>query len=181
MNITDMYDIERILLNLEAALQIDGMDYAEKNIDTILTNVKNRIIRSYQVDLTKCKITDESLSIGRSRNQAALFIENIAQLHAQLCGYLQIVRFNAYVTIRPVNVNYLGFQDKSLMSFLQLCMRQSTIPSMDNAMQAVKLKVSTINNCVEKKLFLIMIVSYELGFNEIMAACAEILYLGGKV
>ena len=181
MNIVETYDIQRIIINLEIAFCIDGMDYAEKNIDTIIKNIKNRIIRQYQVDLTECKITDESLNISGSRNPASLFIENVAQLHSQLCGYLQIVRYTSYVTIKPINVNYLGFTDKALMGFLQLCIRQSTIPAIANPMEAVKLKVSSINNCIEKKLFLIMIVAYELGYNEVMAAIAEILYLGGKV
>lgn len=181
MNIAEIYDINRIIINLEIAFQIDGTDYAEKNIDTIIKNIKNRIIRQYQVDLTNNKITDDAIAMGRSRNQASLFIENVANLHSQLCGYLQIVRYTSYVTVKPINVNYLGFTDKSLMGFLQLCIRQSTIPAAANPMEAVKLKVSSINNCIEKKLFLILIVAYELGFNEVMAAIAEILYLGGKV
>lgn len=181
MDISSLYDINRIIINLEVALQIDGQDYAEKDVNTIIRNVKQRIIRQYQVDLTNCKITDDDLSIGRSRNSAVLFIENVANLHGQLCGYLQIVRYTGEVQIKPINVNYLGFVEKSLMSVLQLAMRRKTVPTLHDAMEAVKIKVGSINNCMEKKIFLIMIVAYELGFNEIMAAAAEILYLGGKV
>lgn len=181
MDISSMYDINRIVISLEVALQIDGQDYAEKDVSVIIDNVKKRIIRQYQVDLTSCKIFDDDLTIGRSRNSAVLFIENVASLHGQLCGYLQIVRYTGEVKIKPVNVNYLGFVEKSLMSVFQLAMRKKTVPALKDAMEAVKIKVGSINNCLEKKMFLIMIVAYELGFYEVMAAVAEILYHGGKV
>lgn len=181
MDITSLYDINKIAINLEVALQIDGMDYAEKDVNVIISNVKQRIIRQYNVDLTNCKITDDDLAMGRARSSAILFIENVANLHAQLCGYLQIVRYTGEITIKPINVNYLGIVQKSLMSVLQLAIRRKTVPTLRDAMEAIKLKIGSVNNCMEKKMFLIMIVSYELGFYEVMAAVAEILYLGGKV
>ena len=93
MDISSLYDINRIVNNLEVALCIDGVDYAEKDMDVILKNIKNRIIRQYQLDLTSTKITDTALYVGRSRTAAAMFTENIAALHGQLCGYLQIARY----------------------------------------------------------------------------------------
>lgn len=181
MTVSDLYDINRIIINLEVALQIDGADYAEKDVSVIMKNIKSRIIRQYQVDLADTKIDDQSLYMSKSRNSVSLFVENVASLHSQLCGYLQIVRYTGEVTIRPINVNYLGFDDKDLMSLLRFCMRKRTVPSINDALEAVKMKIGFINNCTEKKLFLILIVSYELGFYEIMATVAEILYLGGKV
>ena len=133
------------------------------------------------MDLTSTKITDTALYVGRSRTAAAMFTENIAALHGQLCGYLQIARYLGEIKVRPINVNYLGFVEKSLMSILQLSLRKRTLPSVKDAFEALKIKVCSINNCLEKKMFMIMIVCYELGFDEVVAAVAEILYLGGKV
>ncbi len=181
MVISDLYDIHKLANNLEVALQIDGVDYAEKNIDTVIKNVRNRIISHYQIDLTKTNMADPALYMGKSRNAAILFLENITNLHAQLCGYLQICRYTASFLIKPINVNYLGIDDNDLMNFFQATMRKKTIPAISNAMEVVKQKVSTINACLEKKLLMIMIVSYELGFHELMATIAEIFYLGGKV
>lgn len=181
MDISTLYDINRIVNSIEAALQIDGVDYAEKDMDVVIKNVKNRIIRQYQIDLTQVKITDTSLYLGKSRNKAAMFTENIAALHGQLCGYLQIARFTQEIKVRPVNVNFLGFTEKSLTSMLQLCLRKKTLPGVNEAFEAIKIKVCSINNCLEKKVFMIMIVCHELGFDEMVAAIAEILYLGGKV
>ena len=51
MQISDMYDITRIVRDIETALCIDGVDYGEKDIDTIIENVTNRIIVQHQIDL----------------------------------------------------------------------------------------------------------------------------------
>lgn len=181
MTISDMYDINRIVLDIEVALQIDGKDYAEKDVDVILNNIHNRIIRQYQLDLRGKKVSDDSLYIGKSSRAISLFIENIAVLHSRLCGYLQIVRYTKYVTIKPVNINYMGFTQKSFLSFFISAMGATTIPNIEVAVRAIKGKFGSINNCIEKKLILIIIVAFELGLYELVAAIAEILYLGGKI
>lgn len=178
MTITDMYDINRILLDVEVALQIDGKDYAEKDVDMILENIINRIIRQYQIDLHGIKVTDESLYIGKSRSATVLFVENIANLHAKLCGYLQIVRFTSQVAIKPKNINFMGFTETGFKSFFIAAMISYTQPNITDAMKAIKGRFGSINSCIEKKLILIMIVCYEFGFNEMVATVAEILYLG---
>ena len=181
MEISTLYDINQICIEIEKALMIDGTDYAERDISTIITNVKNRIIRKYQLDLTDIKIYDEALYIGKQRASAVMFVENVSILHARLCGYLQIVRYTGEVQVKPINVNYLGFQDYSLNSLMQLCMRQKTLSKIGNGLSALETKVCTISNCIEKKLFLILIIAYELGLYELMAAVAEIIYLGDKI
>ena len=65
MTSSDMYDINRIILNVEQALCIDGSDYGEKDVDVIIENVTNRIITKHQLDLHNRKITDDE-SRGKS-------------------------------------------------------------------------------------------------------------------
>ncbi len=181
MVISDMYDINRIITDTETALQIDGSDYGEKDVDTVLENIRNRIIRQYQIDLHNRKISDESLYIGKSRSAAVMFIENIGILHAKLCGYLQIVRYCKNVTIKSVNINYMGFTQKTFMSFFMAAMGSNTMPSIETAVNAIKRKFGSINNCIEKRLILILIVCYEFGLYEVVASIAEIMYLGDKL
>jgi hypothetical protein len=181
MVISDFYDINKIMLDIEAALLIDGKDYSEKDVEDILENIRNRIIRQYQIDLHDKKINDDSLYSGKSRSQAVLFVENAAALHARLCGYLQIVRYNKIVTIRVSNINYMGFERKALQSFFMAAMGSSTMPSIETAISAIKRKFGSVNNCMEKKFILVMIVAYEFGLNELVAAISEILYLGDKL
>lgn len=181
MTISEMYDINRIVIDIEVALQIDGKDYGEKDVDVILENIMNRIIRQYQIDLHGRKITDDDLYIGKSRSSAVLFVENVSTLHGRLCGYLHIARYQTHVIVRPININYMGFAQGSFMSFFMAAMTARTLPDCDAAIQAIKRKFGSVNNCIEKKLILIMLVSYYFGFNEMVAAIAEIMYLGGKV
>ena len=47
MDISRMYVIDDLIKSLEVALQIDGSDYAERSVDTIIRNIKNRIIKCY--------------------------------------------------------------------------------------------------------------------------------------
>ena len=65
MTICDTYNIDSILTELEVALQIDGQDYAEKDFKKIISNVKRRIARQYQVDLTNTKIDDPTLFVDK--------------------------------------------------------------------------------------------------------------------
>lgn len=181
MGISETYDIQRIIRDIEVALQIDGGDYGEKDVDTILSNIYMRIIRQYQLDLRGKSIYDESFYLGKSKDYAVLFVDNISALHSRLCGYLQIVRYTKYVTIKPANINWMGFRDKSLLSFFISAMDKNTIEDIHTAVQAIKGKFRSINMCTEKRLILILIVAYELGFNELVAAISEILYLGGKI
>lgn len=181
MTISELYDINRIILDTEVALQIDGKDYSEKDVDVVMENIRNRIIRQYQIDLHNRTISDDSLYIGKSRASAVLFIENIATLHAKLCGYLQIVRYNKNVTIKAVNINYMGFTQKTFMSFFMAAMGANTMPNIDTAINAIKRKFGSVNSCMEKKLILLMIVCYEFGLYEMVASIAEIMYLGDKL
>ena len=181
MTISEMYDINRIVIDIEVALQIDGQDYGEKDVDVILNNIKNRIIRQYQIDLHNNKITDDVLYVGKARSGAVLFVENIAALHSRLTGYLHIVRYLGRITVRPMNVNYMGFSQASLLSFFMAAMTARTLPDCQSAINAIKKKFGSVNSCIEKKLILILLVCYEFGFDEMVSAVAEIFYLGGKV
>lgn len=178
MVISELYDIEEILLSVEIALQIDGKDYSEKDVNIIMDNIYNRIIRQHQLDLRDLKINDDSLYLTKSRSAAVLFIENITALHGRLCGYLQIVRYVKNCTLRPSNISYMGFSPSSFKSFLIGAMSLSTMPNIRNAMNGIRNKFGSINNCLEKKLILIMIVAYEIGLYELVSCIAEILYLG---
>lgn len=181
MNISEMYDVNTIILNIEVALQIDGKDYGEKDVDVIMENIMGRIIRQYQIDLHNRKITDESLYVGKSRSAAVMFVENIAALHSRLCGYLQIVRYQTHATVKPANINYMGFTQVSFMAFFMAAMSARTLPDCEAAINAIKLKFGSINSCIEKKFILILLVCYQFGFDEMVAAIAETMYLGGKV
>ena len=53
MRISDVYNIENIITNLEIALQIDGSDYGQKDLNVAIEKIKARIKSQYQIDLTE--------------------------------------------------------------------------------------------------------------------------------
>lgn len=180
MEISDLYDIKSIIIDLEIALCIDGKDYAERDINKIIHDVKTRLIKQYQIDLTKNKITDEELYIGNTRASAKLFLENIGAFHAKLAGYLSCIIYNTNITIKPINVNFLGFDEKKFLSPLKRLQSRKKIPSALVDLESIKNKLGSIPNCDEKRMFLLMIIAHELGFDELMSVIAQIMYLGGK-
>lgn len=181
MKIEELYDINTIVRDTEIALQIDGKDYAERSIEVIMEGIYTRMIRQYQLDFHDTLATDVSLQMGKSRSAIVMFLENMAVLHAKLCGYLQIVRYTKLVLIRPSNFNYMGFERQSFMSIMALSLNASTVASTDVAINAFGRKFGAINTCLEKKLVLIMIVCYRLGLFEMVSAIAEIFYIGDKL
>ena len=178
MNITECYNIDGIIRELEAAFQIDGSDFEERDIDIVIKNVKTRICRQYQIDLSEHKVDSAEFEVGVYRNAVSIFIDNIARIHAKICGYCQIARYLTSMQVSLSDVNYLGYTEESLKTMLQALQRKATLPMAEDAINSVKLKLSTINNCREKRLFMLAIVSHAIGFNEVTAAVAEILYLG---
>ena len=86
MNIQSLYTtigLDGIITELEAALQIDGKDYEEASFDTVIGNVKQRINRMYQIDLSLGKVNDISFESGIYKAAVSLFIDNVASIHAR--------------------------------------------------------------------------------------------------
>lgn len=181
MVISDLYDIMKIILDTETALQIDGADYAEKDFDIIMNNVYSRITRQYQIDLHETKLTDNSLYSGPTRASATLLLENITALHSKLSGYAQIILYSNDILIRPANFNYMGYSKDSFDTAFAVIMRKSRIETCTNTMSAFEHKIGSINNCTEKRLIVIMLVCYRLGLYELVAIIANIFYLGDKL
>lgn len=178
MTITELYDINMIVRNIEEALLIDGSDYSEKDVNVILNNVLNRIIRQHNVDLRNTTIKDDALYASKHRGQVTLFVENISMLHARLCGYLHVVRYHNRISVKASNIGFLGFTAASFKSFLVATMSSKTVESTRDAQEAIKRKFGSISVCIEKKMLLIMLISQQLGFDEMAAAIAEIFYIG---
>lgn len=186
MDIKSLYrlnDFDGIITELEAALQIDGKDYEESEFTHIIQNVRTRINRQYQIDLSLGKINDISFESGIYHAAVALFIDNVASIHSRLCALCQIERYTTTSLVNLGVVNYLSYKKESLMKVLQLLQREKTLlgTSASESVSMIENRLAMIRICREKRLFMILIVAYELGFNEIVASVAEILYFGGRI
>lgn len=187
MNIAERYDIQDILKETEAVLQIDGKDYGESDVDKIIATICKRMSIQYNFDVSAHKITDEYHYVGSNRTSAVLFIDNCTMLHAKLAGYCQILRHTSVnnklvrCDISPRNINYVGATPEGFRDFLVCAEVDESMPRIERVIEYIKSKFCTIQMCMEKRVLLIMIVARYLGLNEIVSCCAEIMYLGGYV
>lgn len=177
MNISGLYSLHDIIREVETVLQIDGKDFEERDIDVIIKNVKMRIGRQHQIDLTNATLDSTSLEIGPYRMPLSIFLDNATRLHSKLCGYCGVMRYQCQKSFDLGDINYLGFVEEDLKSILVRLQRRVTMSEVEPLLKAIKNKLGMVNLCWEKRLFIIMIVAYELGLKEISASVAEILYL----
>lgn len=181
MKMGELYNVDEILRNLEANLLIDAKDYEEKDMSAVLSNVRKRIERNYQIVLGNSKMTDDEITTSPYRNEIVNFIMNLKVIHSNLSGYCHMIRYISSVSINLSNINYLGYTKDNLDAALIALQRDTTQVKATDALQSIKSKISTIVNSHEKRFLVCMIVADNLGLGEIVASIAEIFYLGGKI
>ena len=176
MNIIECYDLHSIVKELELALQIEDGDLRETDIEKLLDNVKRKINREYQVDVINYKVNAAELELSQMREATAIFIENITGIHAKLCGYSQVRRYLCTHDISLEDINYLGLTKESMKVNLIALQRACYQPRVGDFIAVLKKKLPTISNSWEKRLFVLAVVCEDLGFFEVTASIAEILY-----
>lgn len=188
MTISERYNLSDIVLKIETVLQIDGRDYGERDVSIIMDNIYKRMARQYGLELADKKLTDEELYIGTSREKAFLLLDNIAQLHAQLSGYTQLIRYKSNqagkaknIEVRGRNISYFGASQNGFTNFIRACMFESQVNSVEQAFDFMISKFGTISKCMEKRMLLIMIVARKFGLHELVSCIAEIFLIGELV
>lgn len=182
MDIRQIYvvgGLENLLTELEVAIKLSGKDYAESSYDTIVRNVKQRINKEYQIDLNLGKINDVSFETGIYKAAVSLFIDNMAMIHSKLCAYCQICRYTVHNDISLSSINYMSCTEDSMKQTLKVLQREKTRVKAEEAIETMKTKIMTIKTSNEKRLFMLLLLTYDFGLYEITACIAEILYLGG--
>lgn len=178
MNICSCYEIDSIIREMEAVLQIDGKDYEERFVDVVIQTVRARISRQYQIDLSGgLKIDSAEHMLAAYSSAVAVYMENVVMVHAKFCGICQIARYTTQTAVSLDNINFLGFTEETVRTVLQALQRRATAPLAEDALTKIKENLATINTCREKRLILLMVVAYDIGFYELSASLAEYLYL----
>ena len=182
MNIKNLYGqdgLDKIITELEVALQLDGRDYEEESFSDILNNVYKRINRQYQLDFKMGKICDPIFETNKFFDSASLFVDNIALIHAKLSAYCHIVRYGLHTDVLLSNINYMSVQQSTMLQVLKELQLESCIPSVEEPVRVLENRIQTIRISREKRLFMLLLIAYEIGLYEVVATIAEILYLGG--
>ena len=177
MTITDCYELPVILREIETMLAVSGSDYEERDIDVVVSRVRERLERQYQLTFIEGKIDSTSVDLSAIHSSAVIFIDNAARVHAKVSGYCQIARFKKKLSLSLGNINYLGFTQETLKENLFALGMEATQPMVSDNVQSLKKKLAFISVCAEKRLILMMIIAYEIGLGELASACAEILLL----
>ena len=188
MNISDNYRLSDILLKLELALQIDGQDYNERDVEIIMSNIYKRIQRQYQLDLTQTMLTDEALYIGPTRQSAVLFMDNLSDWFSKLAAYSILLNYkldgtnsNMVIEVMPRNIQYCSASRKGFMGFMSKCRVQQLIPTQDVIFKWLEGQFGSFSKCIEKRLILIMLVAYRLGLYEFICVIANIFLIGDTI
>lgn len=175
-SIVSCYDIDSIIRELEIALQIDGRDYEEEDISSALDSIKERLMRKTQIDLKKFKLTATEVKDGVYRPQAVMFVSSMALVHSKLAGLTHIQRYLTSTPLSLPSINYMGYTESSMKALLLALQRKATMPRAEDAINAIKEQLPIIESCREKRLFMVIVVAYEIGLPEIVSIVAEMLY-----
>lgn len=173
-----VHDFFGVVNELEVALCIDGEDYATRDVDMAIMRIKQRLQKQYSIDLSGNNMSDV-YSGSILGDEVKTFLDNIQFLYDRVCGCSHYFRYIGKVPINLSKMNYMGITKDSMLSILKLLQCEGRHESLSNPMEQIKSKIGTVPMSTEKKLFMLLYVSYILELYELTAAIAEILYLGG--
>lgn len=175
--LTDLFTLQQCLLSFENALRIE---YTEAEVGKVIRAAKQNLENAYQCSLNKPIYTVQANNELVSENLNVLITE-VAECLKQLTALTSIALYSKKPPINLADVNHLGFTAETLTTALKYLQdkvfyekRGTIIPAITSALNNVE--ISQI-----KRLFIIMLVMEDLGLAEGVAACAQLLYLGGMV
>lgn len=172
-----VHDFYGVISELEVALCIDGEDYATRDIDSAMIKIKQRLQRQYSIDLSgSIEDTYAGTIIG---DEVKNFLDNMQFMYNRVCGCSHYFRYIGEIPINLSKINYLGITKDSMLGVLKLLQCEGRHDSLGSAMEQIKSKIGTIPMSIEKKIYMILYVSFKLELFELTAVIAEILYLGG--
>lgn len=172
-----IHDFFGVVSEMEVALCIDGEDYATRDVDMAIQNIKKRIQKQYSVDLSGSLADMYAGSI--IGDEVKNFLDNMQFMYNRICGCSHYFRYIGQVPINLSKINYLGITKESMFGVLKLLQCEGRHESLNSAMNQIKSKIGTIPMSIEKKLYMILYISYLMELYELSAVVAEILYLGG--
>lgn len=177
--LSDRYTLQAALTKCEASLMLeyqqDSVDDWQLIIKRAKQNLENRL---------QCKITEPlysiqaknvlvSQSIDIALNGMAAGVELLSTLYVMSIYLKDVKDFNL------ADANYLGNNRVSLATgFKMLADRVYSRQAHDEVFAAIKSQLNNMAMTQLKRLLLVMIMFDELGIDEGVAACANILYLG---
>lgn len=179
LQIRFIHDFYSNIKELEVILCIDGVDYATRDIDIAISNIKDRISKQYYIDFNNTNNVDNIYNNTVVNNEVNVFVDNIFFMYNKICGSSHYFLYSGKIPVNLSKVNYMGITKDSMLGVLKLLQVEGNYEIVVEAMEQIKYKIGTVPMCNEKRLFMLLYVSYILKLYELTSVIAQILYIGG--
>ena len=110
-----------------------------------------------------------------------MFLQELAECLKQLTALTSISMFTKKPPINLADVNYLGFTSETLTTALKYLQDRVCYEKRSTIVPALVGALNNVEMSQIKRLFIVMLVMEKLGIYEGVAACAQLLYIGGLV
>jgi len=175
--LADLFTLQDILLSFENVLRIE---YTENDAYAIVKRAKQKLENAYQCRLDKPVYEVQANNELVSEN-LSVFLQELSDGYKKLTALVSLSMFSKRPPINLADVNYLGFTRESLATGLKYLQDQLKYESRDGITPAIYNALNNMEMSQIKRLFIVMLVLESLGIFEGVAACAQLLYLGGMV
>lgn len=173
--LSDMYTLQQILVSFENTLRID---YREADTQAVIKGAVQGLENAYQCKLDQPVYTvqAQNMLVADTLNE---FLATLSKCFGDLAALSTISMFTKKTPIRLEDVNYLGSTSASLMTALKYLQDRVLYEQRGDIVTRLPSMLNNVEMCQVKRLFIIMLVLERLGIFEGVAACAQLLYLGG--
>lgn len=175
--LADMFTLQQVLLSFENTLRIE---YTETDVSRIIKVSKQRLENAYQCRLDQPVYTVQAQNELVSEN-LNVFLQELAECLKQLTALTSISMFTKKPPINLADVNYLGFTSETLTTALKYLQDRVCYEKRSTLVPALVGALNNVEMSQIKRLFIVMLVMEKLGIYEGVAACAQLLYIGGLV
>ena len=164
-------------MSFENTLRIE---YTETDVSRIIKVSKQKLENAYQCRLDQPVYTVQAQNELVSEN-LNVFLQELAECLKQLTALTSISMFTKKPPINLADVNYLGFTSETLTTALKYLQDRVCYEKRSTIVPALVGALNNVEMSQIKRLFIVMLVMEKLGIYEGVAACAQLLYIGGLV
>lgn len=175
MMLADMFTLQQVLRSFETTL---FLEYEERDVPSILKAAQQRLENAYQ-----CRL-DQPVYAALMQNEfvgteLTVFLEKVAECVKQLAALNSVALFTKKPPVNLADVNYLGFTAETVRTGLAYLQDRILYEKRVDAISDFTRALSNLEMSQIKRLFIIMLMLERLGISEGVAACAQLLYIGG--
>lgn len=175
--LTDMFTLQQVLLSFENTLRIE---YTENEVARVIKAARQKLENAYQCRLDQPVYTVQAQNELVSEN-LNIFLQEVAECLKQLTVLTSVAMFTKKPPINLADVNYLGFTSETLTTALKYLQDRICYEKRSTIVPAITGALNNVEMSQIKRLFIIMLMMESLGLQEGVAACAQLLYIGGLV